>query len=817
MPVAVSPEQQQTEELRRQAAVLFAKRNFKEACNLLTQALQLLPGNAKLLANRAACYLELSQLDQALDDTAAAINADPKWSKSYFWRARVLDNKGQGQAAVDCLVEGLQKAPGDPCLYQLHESLVTSLKTKTKSITAHGFSWGRIESLRVPGSRDPLERFYELWGNGDLEGAVRCLQTATKMKNGSQPIALYHLAHCYRQGAGIQQDEQKFFEILTDVRTRLVKGGSLYGYAQRALPTMLWELAIAHQNGTGTEKDQRKSMQMLKKSAELGMPEAQVHLARLLQSDGKVADARKWFETVMQNNKDSCAAAHLGEQRLLDGDSSGIELLDEGVHKGEPEAVVRALELGRRGLGSLEFCTLPQVDPTTSAAETFKLIADPLVGRYGDLVKLGSKGMEEYAKALGTQGRIPKGCVFSDLPQYFNKVPRIPIAYYANRMAYEYGLVLSERQELLDAQLTCKRVARHLVSTKYGGNGTDCPHSAVKQTLDFLQIDLAPLLACEETETDCEVCRRAAYFELQEGLVLQVQRNTMMLANLKLVVNEKEPTQVECASSYAYFQHRVVRRVLLDLFRQTRPLPKLVRDAISYLEQAESACTAAAKDAGVPDDCLGSYVINSVAAKCCLLQGRGAEAARFCKAATLLVTKPGFPLPPPDLFVSVMHLALLSTGLFGGPSPAVFNREDLNLATKVMRGGEVSRLIKLADKHPDLPFPRSAKALYMVTVALLEETAGQPGVKHENAKQAGMLQFQRSNHNLDLCNRLEWFAQHRVCANCKTSPEPGSGKKLRRCGVCNQVSYCCGECQTKHWTKHKKECQKGFKYIPLFM
>eukprot|EP01032_Pedospumella_encystans_P011173 gene11173-13011_t len=44
------------------------------------------------------------------------------------------------------------------------------------------------------------------------------------------------------------------------------------------------------------------------------------------------------------------------------------------------------------------------------------------------------------------------------------------------------------------------------------------------------------------------------------------------------------------------------------------------------------------------------------------------------------------------------------------------------------------------------------------------------------------------------------------CLNCK-KPEPKE-VKFKACGKCNEVVYCCRECQVAHWKEHKKECGK---------
>ena len=44
------------------------------------------------------------------------------------------------------------------------------------------------------------------------------------------------------------------------------------------------------------------------------------------------------------------------------------------------------------------------------------------------------------------------------------------------------------------------------------------------------------------------------------------------------------------------------------------------------------------------------------------------------------------------------------------------------------------------------------------------------------------------------------------CGNCKVSPRVNASPFMR-CGLCKQISYCCKECQTVDWQRHKAKCK----------
>ena len=91
----------------------FSKGNYLVALKLYNQALSLSPNDAKLLSNKAATCVKLSEqssledketfLEQALQASQGAIAADPSWVKGYYWKAFCLahlGNRGPSLAAA---------------------------------------------------------------------------------------------------------------------------------------------------------------------------------------------------------------------------------------------------------------------------------------------------------------------------------------------------------------------------------------------------------------------------------------------------------------------------------------------------------------------------------------------------------------------------------------------------------------------------------------------------------------------------------------------------------------------------------------------
>ena len=85
---------------------LFKAQDYFGAKEFYTKALSLSPNDAKLLSNRTATNVKLSEkqcsvedkqkwLEQALDDSLKAITVDPSWVKGYYWKAVCLAHLGK--------------------------------------------------------------------------------------------------------------------------------------------------------------------------------------------------------------------------------------------------------------------------------------------------------------------------------------------------------------------------------------------------------------------------------------------------------------------------------------------------------------------------------------------------------------------------------------------------------------------------------------------------------------------------------------------------------------------------------------------------
>ena len=107
-PAAASPEQ-----LRKEGNAAFASRKFSEAEGAYSQALQMSPGSAELLANRAAARTALRFFTAAAEDAAAAAAARPGWSKPHYRAAQAHLGRKDGAAALVAAQRASELLPAD--------------------------------------------------------------------------------------------------------------------------------------------------------------------------------------------------------------------------------------------------------------------------------------------------------------------------------------------------------------------------------------------------------------------------------------------------------------------------------------------------------------------------------------------------------------------------------------------------------------------------------------------------------------------------------------------------------------------------------
>lgn len=101
------------EEIKSRAKGSITAKNYAEAVTLYSKAIEVLPEDAILRANRSMCYLSMGNADHALEDGKEAVRLDATYAKGYYRKAMAQIKLGDKRGAKATLLEGVALVPGD--------------------------------------------------------------------------------------------------------------------------------------------------------------------------------------------------------------------------------------------------------------------------------------------------------------------------------------------------------------------------------------------------------------------------------------------------------------------------------------------------------------------------------------------------------------------------------------------------------------------------------------------------------------------------------------------------------------------------------
>ncbi|CAF0728958.1 unnamed protein product [Brachionus calyciflorus] len=94
---------EQAETFKNEGNVCYKEGKYKEAVDLYTQAIDLVPKNAAYYGNRAAAYFMLKKYKEVVNDSKVALSIDPKYVKGYLREGKAHLFLGDSQSAINCL------------------------------------------------------------------------------------------------------------------------------------------------------------------------------------------------------------------------------------------------------------------------------------------------------------------------------------------------------------------------------------------------------------------------------------------------------------------------------------------------------------------------------------------------------------------------------------------------------------------------------------------------------------------------------------------------------------------------------------------
>lgn len=104
----------------------FAEKNYAEAIEHFTKAIELSPNEHTFYSNRSACFASTDNYEKALEDADKCISLDPKFVKGYSRKGLALFKMGKVDEALDAVEEGLKVDPNSEQLKKDKEMMEAS-------------------------------------------------------------------------------------------------------------------------------------------------------------------------------------------------------------------------------------------------------------------------------------------------------------------------------------------------------------------------------------------------------------------------------------------------------------------------------------------------------------------------------------------------------------------------------------------------------------------------------------------------------------------------------------------------------------------
>mmetsp|Transcript_17128 Transcript_17128/g.17015 ORF Transcript_17128/g.17015 Transcript_17128/m.17015 type:complete len:575 (+) Transcript_17128:2-1726(+) len=108
----------------------FQQKNYQEAIECFTKALEFTPNDHVFYSNRSACYASLEQYDKALEDAVKCVQLKPDWVRGYTRKGLAEFYLGKYKESVETYKKGLEIEPGNA---QLTEGLQRAEQELNKS------------------------------------------------------------------------------------------------------------------------------------------------------------------------------------------------------------------------------------------------------------------------------------------------------------------------------------------------------------------------------------------------------------------------------------------------------------------------------------------------------------------------------------------------------------------------------------------------------------------------------------------------------------------------------------------------------------
>ena len=127
------------DELKALGNKAIAAKNFDEAIEKFTAAIELAPDNHILYSNRSAAYASKKEWDNALKDAEKTTELKPDWPKGWSRKGSALYGKNDLAAAAEAYEEGLKLDPNNA---GMKNDLASVQRAIDQEIQGAGFGGG---------------------------------------------------------------------------------------------------------------------------------------------------------------------------------------------------------------------------------------------------------------------------------------------------------------------------------------------------------------------------------------------------------------------------------------------------------------------------------------------------------------------------------------------------------------------------------------------------------------------------------------------------------------------------------------------------
>lgn len=116
--VALCPVHVDVQKLKEHGDKAYSARDYAQATEHYSEALELRPGEVVILSNRSATYAQRRRFDKALADAERALRLEPRWAKLHHRRGHALFHMGRHREAFESFEDGLKLDPKDSSLIE---------------------------------------------------------------------------------------------------------------------------------------------------------------------------------------------------------------------------------------------------------------------------------------------------------------------------------------------------------------------------------------------------------------------------------------------------------------------------------------------------------------------------------------------------------------------------------------------------------------------------------------------------------------------------------------------------------------------------